>query len=94
MQLTSSGVIEDSGLLDKVTMRRWARGYRRFERMYLHFPGFKMHELETFENEGDRLFRNVWNTLPRRPEPALLASRSLDHSVSSLSDKTRGPMQQ
>jgi transcriptional regulator NrdR family protein len=30
---TSSGVMKDSGVLDNVTMRRWARGYRRFERM-------------------------------------------------------------
>jgi hypothetical protein len=53
-----------------------------------------MHELETLENEGDGLFRNVGNTLPRRPEPTLLASRSLDHSVSTLSDKAHGPVQQ
>ena len=67
--------------LDNMTMRRWERGYRRFERMCLHFPGLKMHEHETLENEGDRLVRNVGNILPRRPEPTLLASRSLDHSV-------------
>ena len=53
-----------------------------------------MHELETLENEGDRLFRNVDNALTRRPEPTLLASRSLGHPVSTLSDKTRGPVQQ
>jgi hypothetical protein len=87
-QLTSK---TSSGLLGNVKMRRWARGYRRFERMCFHFPGFKMHEPEAHENEGDRLFRNVGNTLPRRPEPTLLASLSLDHSVSTLLDKTHGP---
>lgn len=82
--------MEDSGLLDNVTLRRWARGYRRFERMCIHFPGFKMHE-----TEGEKLVRNVGNTLPRRPEPTLLASRSVDHSVSTLSAKlARGPAQQ
>jgi hypothetical protein len=51
-----------------VAMRRWESGYRRFERMCLHFPGFKIHNPEALENEGDRVFRNVDN-LPRRLNP-------------------------